>query len=147
MNDEHPHQTPADPNSNGPGSTPPPSAGDASGIPKDQRTWGFLAHLTALSGVIGIPFGQIIGPLVIWLIKKDEMPFVDEHGRESLNFQITVTIVLFALGVLSIIPFVICLTLPLFATALIVDIVFVIMATIAANEGRPYRYPMTARFL
>src|SRR5262249_27436623 len=66
---------------------PPPPAIDAD---KDARLWGMLCHLTALSGLIGIPFGTILGPLIIWLIKRGEIPFVDDQGKESLNFQITV---------------------------------------------------------
>ncbi len=57
--------------------------------PQEERTWGMLCHLCALAGFIGIPLGSIIGPLVIWLIKKDASAFVNEQGRNSLNFQIS----------------------------------------------------------
>jgi len=59
---------------------------------KDARLWGMLAHLLALSGLVGIPLGTVIGPLIIWLIKRQEIPFVDDQGKESLNFQITALI-------------------------------------------------------
>src|SRR5690242_19907337 len=76
-----------------------PSTGPA--IPKDSsdRTMGMLCHLLAFSGHF-IPFGHIIGPLVLWLIKKDDSPFVDDQGKESLNFQITMTIAGVVAGIL-----------------------------------------------
>ena len=60
-------------------------------VNKDDRTWAMLCHLSALAGFV-VPFGSIIGPLIVWLIKKDEMPIVDEHGKKALNFQITMAI-------------------------------------------------------
>src|SRR4051794_35065816 len=68
---------------------PPVAPGDAS---KDEKMWAMLSHLTALCGYLIVPFGNIIAPLVIWLIKKDTMPLVDDQAKESLNFQITLTI-------------------------------------------------------
>ena len=58
---------------------------------KEQRTWAMLCHLSALAGFI-VPMGSVIGPLIVWLIKKEDMPLVAEHGRKSLNFQITMLI-------------------------------------------------------
>ncbi len=110
---------------------------------KQDRTWAMFCHLASLSVCVGIPFGNIIGPLVIWLIKKDEIAIVDEHGRESLNFQIS-------LSIYSIIAFFLCfafigfLILP---AILIAGLVFVIIATLNANKGEPYRYPLTIRFI
>ena len=62
-------------------------------VDKEAQNWAMYCHLAALSGFI-IPFGSIVGPLVVWLMKKDTMPLVDQHGKESLNFQITVMIAL-----------------------------------------------------
>src|SRR5215203_3702453 len=56
------------------------------------RTWEVLCHLSSLVGLLGVPFGNIIGPLVIWLVKRDASPGVDAHGKESLNFHISWTI-------------------------------------------------------
>ncbi|HZS04450.1 MAG TPA: DUF4870 domain-containing protein [Blastocatellia bacterium] len=111
-------------------------------ITQDERTFGMLAHLSALSGYI-IPFGNIIGPLVIWLIKKDQSRFVDDQGKESLNFQISVTIYAIIAG-LSILVLVGILLLP--AVALF-GLIMTIIAGIKANEGVPYRYPLTIRFI
>jgi hypothetical protein len=115
-------------------------------IPKEARTFAMLCHLITLAGYV-IPFGNIIGPLVLWLIKKDEMPFVDDQGKEALNFQITVTIAAVVLIVLSIVPFAICLTFPVLLAIVVVDLIFVIIGTIKANDGHAYRYPVTIRII
>lgn len=132
--------------------TPPPAPEAAApeaphtDIPKDQRTMGMLCHLLALAGFL-IPFGNIIGPLVIWLIKKEEMPFVNDQGKESLNFQISLIIVAIALFVLSLIPFVFCITAPLLLVLVVVDLIFIIMGTIKSNDGIAYRYPFALRLI
>ena len=102
-----------------------------------------LTHLLALCGFVGIPLGNIIGPLVLWLIKKDTMPFVDDQGKEALNFQISLTIYAFIAGltVFILIGFV------LLPIVLIGGLVLIIMAAIAANEGKTYRYPFTIRLI
>jgi uncharacterized Tic20 family protein len=109
---------------------------------KDARTWGMFCHLTALAGFI-IPFGNIIGPLVIWLIKKNDHPFVDDQGKESLNFQVTVTIAALIAGAL-ICVFVGIILLPLVG---ILAVVFAIIAALKANEGKRYRYPFALRLI
>ena len=67
-----------------------------------QRTMGMLCHLLALIGIVATAntFGPFIGPLIVWLVKKDEMPFVDDQGKEALNFQITVFLAMIACGIL-----------------------------------------------
>ena len=68
--------------------------------PNPDRTWIMLCHLSSLAG-FAFPFGHIVGPLILWLAKKDEDPEVREHGRQALNFQITLTFVIIALFVLA----------------------------------------------
>ncbi len=109
---------------------------------KDARLWGMLCHLIAFSGYV-IPFGSVLGPLIIWLIKKDEMPFVDDQGKESLNFQLTMLI---AVIISAILMFVVIGFL-LLGVLIIFQIIVVIMASIKANEGVRYRYPYTIRFI
>jgi uncharacterized Tic20 family protein len=109
----------------------------------NARTWEMLCHLTALAGLVGVPLGNILGPLVIWLIKKDEIPGVDAHGKESLNFQLSITLYSVIAGLLMFVFVGIFLLIAL----MILDLVFVIIASIKANEGVPYQYPMTIRFL
>lgn len=120
---------------------------------QEERTWGMLCHLAAFAGVVLPSFGNIIGPLIVWLIYKDRFPFVDDQGRESLNFQISMTIygailVVFA----SLIGFVtlglgFILVIPALIVFVIVQVVLVIMAAVSANGGTPYRYPLAIRFL
>ena len=109
---------------------------------KQAYTWGMLCHLLALCGYI-VPFGNIIVPLVIWLVKKDEYPFVDEQGKESLNFRISMTI--YAL-VATALCFVL-IGIPLLIAIGIAGIVLVIIASVKAGKGEAYRYPCTIRFI
>ncbi len=114
-----------------------------SSIQPEERNWGLAAHVTALAAYIGIPFGHILGPLIVWLVKKDEMPFVDEHGKESLNFQISMTIYM-----LACIPLVfVVVGIFLFFALLVADLVLVIIAAVAAGRGESYRYPATIRLI
>jgi hypothetical protein len=109
---------------------------------KRERDWAMFTHLAAFVGFL-IPFGNIVGPLVVWLLKKDEMPFVNDQGKEALNFQIT-------LMVAALIAVVLCflvigfLLLPVIAIA---GIVLPIVGAIRASEGRLYRYPYALRLI
>ena len=105
---------------------------DYGGLSKDDRTWAMLAHLSALAGFV-IPFGNVLGPLVIWLVKREGSAFVDDQGREALNFQITVTIA----AIVSIILMVVGLA----------WLILSIVAGVKANEGERYRYPFTLRLI
>jgi uncharacterized protein len=132
-----------------------------------ERNWAMAAHLSALLAVAGMPFGHVLGPLVVYLIKGHESEFVGEHARASLNYQITVSLLIIVGAIVAA-----AITFPLavysnsdssaafrpFATLwvafvlfilviLFLSIVFIIMGTIAAAEGRPYTYPLAIRFL
>ncbi len=109
---------------------------------KEERTWGMFCHLVVFLGLI-IPFATIIGPLVIWMIKRDEMPFVEDQGKESLNFQITMMLatIVSALLMFVLIGFV------LIFVVIIFQLIVVIIASIKANEGVCYRYPLSIRFI
>lgn len=108
----------------------------------DERTWGLFAHLSALAGFF-IPLGNIVGPLIVWLIKKDQMPFVNDQGKESLNFQILVSVLL----LISIALW--CVVVGFFITPIIAigAIIFEIVAAIQAQKGIAYRYPINIRFI
>ena len=115
---------------------------------QEQKTWGMIAHLSSLSGLI-IPLGNVIGPLVVWLIKKDTMPFVADQAKEALNFSITLSIIgaaLLAITVMSLFLAAI-LTIPLLAVVGIVAIILIIIAAVKANDGVAYRYPLTLRLV
>ena len=129
---------------------PPPSAG---GPPQEERQWAMFAHLSALAGglltsAIG-GWGFFLGPLVIWLMKKDTMPFVADQAKEALNFNITVSAVFLALLVLSLLTLGIgfLITLPIMLIVGIAALVLIIMAAIKANDGIAYRYPFTIRLI
>lgn len=110
---------------------------------KQARMWGMLCHLTALAGFVGIPFGHLIGPLVVWLIKKNEFPLVDEQGKESLNFQLTMTV----FGLIAALLMFIFVGVILLIGLAIADLALVIIASIKASNGESYKYPYTIKFI
>lgn len=108
----------------------------------ESRMWAMLAHLSALSGFV-IPFGSIIGPLIIWLIKRDEMSFVDDQAKEALNFNISIAIY----GLVSAVLILVVVGFLMLAVIGIVWLVFTVVAAVKANEGVAYRYPLTLRLV
>ncbi len=113
-------------------------------VTKEARTWAMFCHLAGLCGFI-LPFvGNIVGPLILWQLKKDEYPFVDQHGKEALNFQLSMTIY----GLVSMVLIAaFCIGAFLLAAVVIVDLVFLLVAGVKANNGLYYRYPLTIRFV
>lgn len=109
---------------------------------KEARTWGMLCHLSALTGLFTL-VGFVVGPLVVWLLKKDEMPFVDDQGKEALNFQITMALIFCVCWVLMFV-LIGLLLMPILG---LVNIIMVIVATIKANNGERYRYPFALRLI
>ncbi len=133
---------------------PPPTPPSSTGPGAEERQWAMFAHLSALVGGIltsgwAGSIGCFIGPLIIWLVKKDTMPFVDDQAKEALNFNITVGIAFFALFLLALLTFGIGLviSIPLWIIIGIAWLVFTIIAAIKANEGVAYRYPFTLRLV
>jgi len=121
---------------------------------QDERTWALAAHLSVLIGGLltygwAASFGSFLGPLIVWLVKKDTMPFVADQAKEALNFGITLTILCVALLMLTILSLGIgaILTIPLFLLIGLAALILVIVAAIKANEGVAYRYPMTLRLV
>lgn len=101
--------------------------------------WAMMCHLSSFAGVIApIPFINLIAPLIIWMVKKDEHPFIDDNGREVLNFQISLAIYS-AIGLV--------IGLPMLLVLWIGDIVATIKAALCARDGYLYEYPITIRFL
>lgn len=109
---------------------------------KDERMWGMLCHLSALAGFI-IPFGNIIGPLIVYSMKKDEYPFVVDQGKESLNFQISVLIYI----VLSFVLLILVVGLIFLLIIPLLSIILTVVASVRANDGEYYRYPFCIRFI
>jgi uncharacterized Tic20 family protein len=120
-------------------SAPPPPNPESS-----ARTWNMLCHLSALAGLLGVPFGNIIGPLVVWQLKKNEFPSVEIHGKAALNFQITMTIALAVSAAAMVMGFFLCigwLLLPVVILIALAGTVFAIIAGIKASNGEDYKYP------
>lgn len=107
-----------------------------------ENNLGMLCHLLALLGLI-IPFANIGGPLVLWLVKKDESEVVNYNGKESLNFQISITIYF----VVSCFLVLIVVGLLLMFLIAIFTLVCTILAAIKTSKGERYRYPLTIRFI
>ena len=117
--------------------SPPPSSSS-----NDVKMWAMFCHLSALAGYL-IPFGNIIGPLVIWQMKKNEFPIVDDQGKEALNFQMSVAIaalVCFRL-MFAVVGFFLLMAVG------ITNLVFIIIAGLRANQGEAYRYPFSLRLI
>ena len=110
---------------------------------QDEKTPALFTHLSALSQLVGIPFGNIVGPLVLWLIFRERSDYVNHHGKEAVNFNISFMIYFAVAGILC---FVI-IGLLLLPVLVVVWIVFVIIATVKASNGEGYRYPFTIRFI
>lgn len=134
------------PNEGGSMSTDPNGTGDTSGVDyevsSDDRTWGILAHASAFIGFI-LPLGNIIAPLLIWVIKKEDSRFVDENGRNAVNFQISWTIYLIV-AALSILLLIGILLVPIL---LLAWLILVILATIRASNNEVYEYPLTINLI
>ncbi|MCH8120960.1 MAG: DUF4870 domain-containing protein [Planctomycetes bacterium] len=112
-------------------------------IDKDARMWAMICHLAALAGLVVPVVGCIIGPLVVWQIKKEEFPFVDEQGKEAVNFQISILIYGIVAGLLCFA----CVGIILLPAVVIFDLIFMLIAAVKANNGEHYRYPLTIRFI
>jgi hypothetical protein len=107
-----------------------------------------------------MPFGNILGPLVVWLIKRHDSPYIDYHGKEALNFQISLTLYFIASAVLisltlyllsyliaSAVLIIVLIGMLLIIVVGVAGIVLTIIAAVRASEGEEYRYPMTIRLV
>ena len=114
-------------------------------INKDARMWGMICHLAGLGGLIPVVpvFGSIIGPLIVWQIKKEEFGFVADQGKEALNFQISILMYAIVSGLLCFA----CVGFVLLPAVYIFDLIFLLIAAVKANDGEHYRYPLTIRFI
>lgn len=112
----------------------------------EDKMWATVMHLSSLIGflagavVVAAPVGSILGPLIIWLVKRNESPFLDDHGREAVNFQISIAIY-YALLAIS------CVGIPLIIVLPFVQIIMPIIMAVRASSGEYVRYPITIRFL
>lgn len=117
--------------------------GEQGEISKDARKWAMFCHLAGLAGCLIPVVGNIVGPLIVWQMKNDKYPFVDEQGKEAVNFQISMA--LYAVASSSLL--LACFSPILLPAIVIVDLVLLIMAAVKTNGGQHYRYPLTIRFI
>jgi len=109
----------------------------------DVRTWCVLCHASALLGLFFHVLGHLGGPLIVWLMKRGDSPEIDAHGKESLNFQISMLIYDAVAAILC----VVLIGIPILIALWVLNTVFVIIASVKASEGKFYRYPFTIRFI
>jgi uncharacterized Tic20 family protein len=139
-----------------PSSTPTPTSFAplvATADPKAERNWCMWCHMSALGGLV-VPFGNLLGPLIIWQMKRNEFPALNDHGKEALNFQLSVLIYMMGGGVLSFILAITCIgaiLIPLVLLALgaihLGALALSIVAGVKGGEGVLYRYPLTLRLI
>ena len=112
-----------------------------------EKQWILFLNLSALAGFVVPSLGHILGPLIIWLVKKEESPAIDAAGRDVLNFQISWTIWIFASIVAA--AFGSCLVVPIFLpfAAVIAWLVIVIIGSVKASNGEAYTFPLTIKIL
>ncbi|MDD5349268.1 MAG: DUF4870 domain-containing protein [Chthoniobacteraceae bacterium] len=108
----------------------------------EERTWALAAHLSAFAGY-SFPFGNIWGPLIIWLVKRDSSEFVADQAKEALNAQISITIY----AAICILLMVIVIGLPLLLLVVVANVILIITAAASANQGNFYRYPYIFRLV
>jgi uncharacterized Tic20 family protein len=134
------------------------------------RTWSMLCHIGALAGII-FPILTVLGPVILWQIKKNEIPQIDPHGKEAVNFQLTVFVANLAIGILLAIiwggfGFGMFYRSPLFLLGgfglgfgiggififlnMLISLagyIFAVVAGIKANNGEAYKYPFSIKFI
>jgi len=123
--------------------SPPPPPAPTSSTSSEIRTWCVLCHASALLGLFFHFLGHLLGPLIVWLLKRDLSPEIDANGKESLNFQISMLIYDAIAAILCIV----LIGIPILIALWVLNTVFVIIASVKTSEGTFYRYPFTIRFL
>jgi len=118
---------------------PPPATATSSNV----RTWCVLCHASALLGLFFHFLGHLLGPLIVWLAKRGDSPEIDAHGKESLNFQLSMLIYD---AIAAILCFVL-IGIPILILLWVLNTIFVIVASIQASDGRLYRYPLALRLI
>lgn len=110
---------------------------------RDERLWGMACHLSGAAVITCIPFANVLAPFIVWMLKREDYSFVNTEGEEAVNFQLTIFIAMVIGYILTAIFWGFLLVL---VAVVVVDVVFVLIASIKANEGESYRYPLAYRF-
>ena len=109
----------------------------------NTRTWCVLCHASALLGLFFHFLGHIFGPLIVWVLKRGDGAEIDAHGKESLNFQLSMLIY----DAVALILCIVLIGIPILLLLWVLNTVLVIVASIKASDGELYRYPLTIRFI
>lgn len=109
----------------------------------EARKWAMIAHLAGFLGYLMPVIGSLIGPLLVWQLKKDQHPFIDDQGKEALNFQITVALS----ALVCVLLMAVLIGFLLLAIVIVGAVVLMIIAAIKAGEGKLYRYPFCWRLI
>jgi uncharacterized protein len=117
-------------------------ATEAAVVDQAVRNTAVAAHLSSFAGLI-VPFGSVIGPLAVWLTQRDRDPFIDQAGREALNFGITIAIY----GAVALVAALMLVGVPLLLVGVIAWVVLASLAAVKASQGQAYRYPLTLRLV
>jgi uncharacterized Tic20 family protein len=118
-------------------------------IDKEERKWAMFCHLAGLAGLSPLlpAIGSAVAPLLVWQLKADEFPFVDEQGRRAVNFQLSMLLYVTIGTIICLVSLVGIFLIPVvFCVFGLVDLILVLIAAVRANRGRHYRYPFTIRF-
>jgi uncharacterized Tic20 family protein len=111
-------------------------------VDQEVRTTAVAAHLSTLAGLV-VPFGSVIGPLAVWLTRRDWDPFIDQAGREALNFGISVAVY----GLVALVAALMLVGIPLLIVGVVAWVVLASLAAVKASQGQAYRYPLTMRLV
>lgn len=120
-----------------------PTQGEVVVSGREERLWGMACHLSGAAVITCIPFANVLAPFVVWMLKREDYSFVNTEGEEAVNFQLTMFI---AMVIGYILTAIFWGFLPVLIAVVVVDVVFVLIASMKANEGESYRYPLAYRF-
>jgi uncharacterized protein len=115
---------------------------EAGAVDQAVRNTAVVAHLSTFAGLV-LPFGSVIGPLAVWLTRRDRDPFIDQAGREALNFGISIAIY----GLVALVAALMLVGIPLLMAGVIAWVVLASLAAVKASQGQTYRYPLTMRLV
>lgn len=124
------------------GTENPPPMPPIAPLTGEDRLWGALAHLSAFA-IYFSGIGHIVGPLIIWLWKRDTNPFAAEEAKEAMNFNISVTIY----AVVAAMLILVLIGIPLLIALHAFQVICIIVAALRASDGRPFRYPLNLRLV
>ena len=111
-------------------------------LSETERNWAMFCHLSAFAGFF-FPFGGIIGPLICWLSRKDDSTWVNENGKASMNFQLSILLYLVLAAPLCII----IIGFPIIALIVTLKIICIVIASVKASKGEEFKYPLSIPFI